>query len=437
MTKTRARRHVVVVDNRPLARSIGRRIRAARERAGLSQRVVAADRFSASYISALENGTVKPSMSALAFLAERLGCTINDLVGDPASSDPRAGRRLEADLRLAAGDWTAALDIYDDLLSANPTERERAELQRGAAEALSRLGKPLEAIDRASESVVLFERADRKLDALQARYWLGAAHYQAQNSDEARAVFGGILDQLHAGTDASPDFRGRVLIALANSEIWSGNAKAAAAYLEEARSIADEMDDQRRATFLLSLALSYRDSGDLEGAVRVGQRSLALFSALDARREEVTLENSLALAYLGLGSTAKAASHARRAKELARQIDAADLEAHITDTLAQVAIARRDWPSAIDLASQAVARAERDGNEHALVDGLLSRARATAAQGDQDAAAADLRRAAEAATRVGANRQRRAALTELGELLASRGQHEEAVKLYREVVRLE
>lgn len=436
MSPTRARRRVVVVDNRPLAKAIGRRIRAARERAGLSQRGLAADRFSASYISALENGSVKPSMSALAYLAEGLGCTINDLVGDTPRADPRAGRRLEADLRLASGDWTAALDIYDELLAAQPSDRERAELQRGAAEALSRLGKPLAAIDRASEAVTRFERDDRRLDALQARYWLGAAHYQAQNAEEARAIFGGILEQLHAGIEAPPDFRGRVLIALANSEIWSGNAKTAAAYLEEARSIADEMDDQRRATFLLSLALSYRDSGDLEGAVRAGQRSLALFSALDARREEVILENSLALAYLGLGSIGKASTHARRAQELAQLIEAHQLEAHIADTLAQIAIARRDWPGAVELAGQAVARAERDGNDHALVDGLISRSRAATAQGHLDSAAADLRRAAETAKRVGANRQRRTALTELGDLLASQGQHEEAVRLYREVVQL-
>lgn len=436
MSQTGAKRRVVVVDNRPLARAIGRRIRAAREHAGLSQRVLAAERFSPSYISALENGTVKPSMSALAYLAERLGCSINELIGDAGAARPSAGRRLEADLRLAAGDWESALDIYDELLVAKPTNRERAELQRAAAEALSRLRRPLEAIDRASEAVSLFDRAGRALDAVQARYWLGAAHYQAQNTAEARAVLTGILEQLHAGIEAPPDFRGRVLIALANTDIWTGKAKSAAAYLEEARTIANEMDDHRRATFLLSLALSYRDNGDLEGAVRAGERSLALFSALEARREEITLENSLALAYLSLGSTRKAADHARRAYELAEETNAPELEAHISDTLAQIAIARRDWPEAIELAGRAVASAERDGNYHALVDGLLSRGRASAAQGDLTAAAADLRRAADAAERVGANRQQRAALTELGELLASQGRHEEAVALYRQVVEL-
>lgn len=89
------------------------------------------------------------------------------------------------------------------------------------------------------------------------------------------------------------------MIAAANTEIWSGDRERAATHLEEARSFADAMDDQQRAAFLLSLALSYRDSGDLEAAVRAGQRSLALYESLDARREQVTLENGLALAHLG------------------------------------------------------------------------------------------------------------------------------------------
>jgi hypothetical protein len=71
-----------------------------------------------------------------------------------------------------------------------------------------------------------------------------------------------------------------------------------------------------------------------------------------------------------------------------------------------------------------------------LVDGLLTRARANTAQGGADAVETDLRRASDIAKRVGANRQRRAALTELGDLMASKGRHEEAVVLFREVVQL-
>src|SRR3972149_3648908 len=64
MTET-IRRRRVKFDDTPLARSIGARIRQARLRAGLTQQQLAGDRDTKAYVSALENGSSKPSMAAL------------------------------------------------------------------------------------------------------------------------------------------------------------------------------------------------------------------------------------------------------------------------------------------------------------------------------------------------------------------------------------
>jgi transcriptional regulator with XRE-family HTH domain len=105
-------RKVIVVDNSHVARRVGERIKQARTRAGLTQAQVAQGRYTAAYISALERGLAKPSMAALTFLSERLGVSVPDLV---AEERPAAGR-LEADLLLASGAYTDALDRYDALL---------------------------------------------------------------------------------------------------------------------------------------------------------------------------------------------------------------------------------------------------------------------------------------------------------------------------------
>ena len=437
MKKTRSRRHVVVVDNSALAKAIGARIRRAREEQGLSQRALAAERFSPSYISALETGVVKPSMAALSYLAERLNCSINDLVGDAGLANPRIGQRLEADLRLASGDWERATQLFTDLLESATDDADRGELLRGLSESLVRQRRPNEAIAPASQAVGLFEMLGRGSDAAEARYWLAAAHYQAENVGEARAIYRSLLERVHADQPPTADFRGRLLVAAANAEIWSGDRQLAAAYLEEARALAESMGDQQRAAFLLSLALSYRDSGDLEAAIRAGQRSLTLYAALDARREQVTLENGLALAHLGLGGLEKAEAHATRAAELAGALGATELETHITDTMAQIALARRDWPRAIDLATTAVTRAAGDENRHGEIDGLLTRARAHAELGDDDAAIADYERAALLARQASSRRQLRAALAGLGDLLSNAGRHQEAVAVLREVVTID
>ncbi len=60
---------------------VGRRIRAHRQSLGLTQAELAAP-LTKSYVSAVENGRVLPSLRALWFLAGRLGVGVGDLVDD-------------------------------------------------------------------------------------------------------------------------------------------------------------------------------------------------------------------------------------------------------------------------------------------------------------------------------------------------------------------
>src|SRR2546428_3090538 len=140
-----ARSHVEA--DRPLARRIGVRIRAERLQRGLTQAQLAEGRYTKAYVSALENGHIKPSMAALNFLAGRMGIPATTLIGDDGSR----WSRLEADLRLASGDWQTAADAYSDLLASAPTSTAvRAQLLKGLSEALCRMEHGAEAVRAAS-----------------------------------------------------------------------------------------------------------------------------------------------------------------------------------------------------------------------------------------------------------------------------------------------
>src|SRR4029453_18637901 len=92
-------RRSLAEEDRDLARQIGARLKAARLRSGLTQREVAEGRYTKAYVSALENGLIKPSMAALRFLAARLGTTPSELVSDPSTR----WARLQAELLLGGG----------------------------------------------------------------------------------------------------------------------------------------------------------------------------------------------------------------------------------------------------------------------------------------------------------------------------------------------
>ena len=420
-------RKVIVVDNSHVARRIGDRIRQIRTRLGLTQAQLAKGRYTAAYISALERGLAKPSMAALTFLSERLGVPIPDLI---AEVRPAAGR-LEADLLLASGKPQEALDRYDTLLdAAGDDRRNRAELLRGRAEALCRLGRGGDAIRPASESAELFDALGAPEDAAWARYWLAGAHYQEDSPSEARGILQQLLAADRAGLAVAPDFRFRLLTQLGNVEAWDGESERALTYMEEARTLVDDVSLRQRAAFLSGLALQYRRVGDLERSIRVGHESLALYQAADAEREEAALEINIALAFVQLGNLERASDHLARARDIVARYPDPRLDADVAEAEAQLELQRGDEPLATTRAMAALDASRRGGSYLAAVGANVTLARIARRQREWTDAehrygeAAGLLREHRAATRL------RDVLAEWADLRTEVGDHAGANELY-------
>jgi transcriptional regulator with XRE-family HTH domain len=426
MTLPTKRRSHVEAD-RPLARKIGARLRRARTQAGLTQAQLAAGRYTKAYVSALENGLVKPSMAALNFFSGRLHLPIEQLISD---QEP-AWTRLEADLRLAAGDWQEAVDAYSALLDSNPPERSRAEILLGLAEGLSHLGRGQDVVRVASEAAALFRSQGRNAEASWATYWQSAGLYELEQGDQAVELLKRQLDEIAAGLVVEPDLPVRILIALAMNAGRDEEPERALAYLEQARSRIAELDDRKHAVFLFSLALSYRELGDFEAAVATGTASLAKFRAAEAGFEAASIQNELALVYLALGSLDLARSHAAEARVYFEARENTRWLAHVTDTQGQIELAAGATADAMNLSVESIRLAEESGNRKAVLDGLLLQARAQRAVGDLAAAATTLDRAATLAEAQGRRGQLQAVLGEWSDVMAALGDLAQAYALSR------
>src|SRR5919108_4115878 len=261
-----------------LAKRIGLRIREARHRAGLTQQQLAGERYTKAYVSALETGIARPSMVALNYLAGRLNLPASHFIDE---AHP-AWTRLEVDMQLAAGEWQSAADGYQALPEDAQDDASRADLLRGLAEALARLDRGKETIAAASEAARLYGLAGRPADPPPARYWLGPGLYQSDNEPDAHSLLTALLEQVRAGLHVEPDFEMRLLTSLAAVESRGGNPARALTYLEEARGLAADLDDRRRAAFLFNLAINYREGGDYEAAIPAGTQGMALYRAAGA-----------------------------------------------------------------------------------------------------------------------------------------------------------
>ena len=397
----------------------------------MTQQQLAGDRYTKAYVSALENALVKPSMKALDYLATRLGTTASQLMAD----DQPTWTRLDADLRLAAGRWQEAADAYEELLGAAADKLVQAELLRGKAEALVRLDAGAEAVAAASKAVEIFELVGRESDAARASYWLSAALFNQDNLADAKAILQAVLGKVRAGLKVDPDFKLRLLMAMSSNEGREGNHHRALSYLEEVRSLADDLDDRRRATFLHGLAANYREVGDFEGALRAGYASLALFAASETAHEMARLENELAISHLGAGNATRAAELAASAHR--RFLDLADDRqlAHVIDTEAQIAAARGNWPESLRLATDAREAGRRTKNPVAEGDALMTMGKAHAALSATADAEAAFEEASAIYRKVKLPGQLRRVLTEWADVRANAGDHEGAFALTREALR--
>lgn len=424
-------RSLAVLD-RGIAREVGAKIRVERLKAGMTQSRLAEGRYTKAYISALENGLAKPSLAALTFIAGQLGQPVTHFLGQ----EQPQWSRLEADLLLASGDWQKAVDAYTVLLDRESHPVRRAELERGLAEALCRLERPTDVPRLAASAAAAFDAANRPADAAESRYWLGFSFYQQENDAEARSIFRALLDLVRGGLALSPEWEPRLLIALATIDGRSGDPARALAYLEEARSAVDGLDDRRRATFLTALAIGYRERGDYEAAIGLAGQALARFRELESDREVAVLENELALVHLSMGSIERATEHAELAEPIWRRIGDERGRAHIVETRAQIALAANDPEQAAALATEARDLAEATGNQKAWISAALTLARVQRRAGDLTAAAATLESAADRARERGRATQLRDVLTEWAEVVAEQGDDKAAYRLSREALQL-
>jgi tetratricopeptide (TPR) repeat protein len=425
--RARAPRRVVVVDDSALAQRIGRRLREARQRRGISQRELAGDRFTGQYVSMLERGAVKPSMAALNYLSERLGVAARDLLDPPV----QIWSRVEADLKLASGSVTEAADLYSDLAGAAPSPPARAEALLGLAEALCRLDRGTDAVAPAAEAVELFQSAGRDIDAAWATYWLASAQYQSDNSPEARALLDGLLQRVRNGLDVEPGFKLRLLTAIASVIGWMGDHQAALSYLEEGKQLIGGLDTRARAAYLYSLAQNYKNAGDLEAAATAGLRSLALYAEIGSELEVGVLYNHLALTYLRLGNVARAREYAHQAAETASRLDDRRAQAWVRETQAEIALDSGDHAEAIAMA-EAVS-ASPDASPETKLSALITAARAHRTTGVMEQAKRCYEAAAELA-RASSPTRRRQVLAEYADFAGSLGEDKLAIELYRDAV---
>jgi len=261
--------------------AVGRRLREARDTAGLTQRDLSFDGCTAAYVSRIEAGARVPSLQILHEFAKRLGVTPEYLATGRPNVDLSADL-LEAEVALRLGDEQRATELYEAARADadSPAALARAQLGLGRL-ALRRRDVPqgIELLEAALESGELAPG-----DASAAANALGRSYVALSRFDDAFSLFGRFLDAARERDDRFDQIRFALL--LANTYVDHGDYARAHSTLGEVLDLArDTGDPMLRAALYWSQSRVLLSQGDPDHAADYAQLALATLKA-----SEQTLE---------------------------------------------------------------------------------------------------------------------------------------------------
>ena len=111
--------------------TLGEKLKQARIEAGLSQRQLCGDVITRNMLSQIENGSARPSMDTLSFLAVRLGRTVSYFLEEDAVTSPNQPVMVQARQAYDSADWDRVIRILESYREPDPVfHRERRLLQQ-------------------------------------------------------------------------------------------------------------------------------------------------------------------------------------------------------------------------------------------------------------------------------------------------------------------
>jgi tetratricopeptide (TPR) repeat protein len=269
---------------------IGRRLRRLRLARGLTQRELAAPKYTHAYVSTIEAGRRRPSRNAVEHLAEKLGVDVDELLtGRPPDLVPRLELRLQ-EARIAVSDGRF-LDA-DKAFKQIEREAKRYKLSRLMARVaegrglwLERQGRPEEAFQQfqRAEGVLKSEPPTAKVDAIagKARCFeaLGDIRY-------AIHILESLLDEIERAGLNDPDALGRVHASLVYAYLEAGLYGRAAESGAELDRLAPKLTDPSRAAQMhMHVARLYLVQGRIDDAQHSLQRAEDAYRQLNLKAE--------------------------------------------------------------------------------------------------------------------------------------------------------
>lgn len=324
--------------------SVGRRLREARERAGLSQNALADGACTPAYISRIELGERVPSLQLLGQLSRRLAVSATYLATGSVRGEVEEVPLLDAEVALRLDDLEGARRLFEQALSDGAAGSTRSAALTGLGRIALREGRHYDAIELLTDAVDA-----SGLDAVelpQVAETLARAHASAGEFGPAIALLDRCVERYERSGDVLQYIR-----------------------------------------FASLLGYALTDNGDFARAERVVAGALSRGHDIVDPYARARLYWSQARLLAEQGKPGSAERYARRTLETLRATEDSYAIAHAIETLAHICLELGRSREALDLLDEGEPLIRSSASPTELAHYELERARALAALGERERAA--------------------------------------------------
>ena len=423
---------------RPSPSAIGERVRQLRIARGLTQTELGLGRFSKEYISQIERGRARPAQPALDWLADRLGTSRRFIETGLSSADHErtAGLISRAEAAVAAREFDEALTCLEETgpLSEGLEPELALRAMLTGATARSELG-------RVKEALVLLEQAGdlvagepfTDVDRANVLFHTGQCRYKLSSIPTAVVLFTQALELLRHSDLVDDRLRSRIFRWRSRCYRRQRDWESARGDVEAALELSEKLDDRDAlAHGYFQASIIAERNGQWVLARSYAERAKVLYEDQEDRLNVGRLLNNLGGLSFLLGDPEKAIGLLKSAFSVALEVGSEPDAAQAVSSLAQVhlrtgepELAEEQARHALRLLEGRVDFLDEQGNVQLVLG------RALLEQGRLDEAEEALAASEATFDQLSSTSHRAAAWTAQAELSISRGDQEQALKLYR------
>jgi tetratricopeptide (TPR) repeat protein len=412
-----------------------RRLRKAR---GLTQRDLAGASLSVSYVSLLEAGKRSPTPETIRILADALSCDVHELIESDDTEQPLALVLAQADLALQAGQFSGALERYEQVIGADPDDPvllRRARL--GQAQSLHRTGRLTDAAKIYERCVRLGEEDPANEFSLQIQISWCRCLVELGELVRAADVGKAALAEFDALDAQESEMSIRLVATVAAIWYELGDLREAERLLDEGLQRATAVrSPTARGAIVWNASLVAHERGRYTESLELSEEALQIFRGSNSGLNIGGLLLTRGYLLLRCDPPRVDEAFASLTEALAELGDSPDpvMAAGVDTELCYVHLARGQWAEAISAAENARRRLGTTAQLY-TANATTALAIALTADGQHDTARALFTEAATVLDHLGATRQAARSWIELAHALTDTGDLHEAITAYEHAAR--